>query len=56
MTTPDDSPQVFDGIDIKIEPEELEDPDTPATSDPDEMSGGDDDLGGTGGDNAGGAG
>ena len=56
MTTPDDSPQVFDGIDIKIEPEDLKDADTPATSDAEQMSGGDDELGGVGGDNAGGAG
>ncbi len=55
MTTPDDSPQVFEGTDISVDPEELGKEETPATSDPEEMSGGDD-LGGTGGENAGGAG
>jgi hypothetical protein len=53
MTTPDDSPQVFDGIDIKIEPEDLKQPDQAATTDPEELTD-EGRLGGAGG--AGGAG
>ena len=57
MTQPEDSPQVFDGTDIEVSPQDLETEETtPATSDPDQMRGGDDELGGTGGENAGGAG
>jgi hypothetical protein len=57
MTQPQDSPQVFEGTDISVEPEELKAKEaTPATSDPEQMTGGDDELGGTGGENAGGAG
>ncbi len=49
MTQPQDSPQVFDGIDIEISPEEVEaNDDEPATSDTDEMSGGGE-FGGAGG-------
>lgn len=55
MTNPEDSPQVFDGIDISVDPDELEKGDTPASSDPEQMAG-DGGLGGTGGENAGGAG
>ena len=56
MTTPEDSPQVFEGTDISVDPEELEEAGTPATSDPEQMTEADGDLGGTGGENAGGAG
>ncbi|MCW2680040.1 MAG: hypothetical protein JWM62_1441 [Frankiales bacterium] len=42
MTTPEDSPQVFKGTDIKIEPGDLEPEDTaegkPATTDPEELT------------------
>ncbi len=55
MTTPDDSPQVFEGTDIAVDPSELEDPPPTATSDAEAMDEGDA-LGGTGGSNAGGAG
>ena len=48
MTTPEDSPQVFQGTDIEVDPSELETEDEPATTDPDEMTD-DGDLGGTGG-------
>lgn len=49
MTQPQDSPQVFDGIDIEVAPEEVEvNDDEAATSDTDEMSGGGE-FGGAGG-------
>ena len=54
MTTPQDSPQVFEGTDISVDPEELKRGVTPATDDPEET--GDGAMGGTGGENAGGAG
>jgi len=38
MTTPEDSPQVFEGTDISVEPSDLETEDKPATTDPDEMT------------------
>ena len=56
MTHPEGTPQVFEGTDIEVDPDEvdgIEDADTPATSDPEQT---DDTLGGTGGGNAGGAG
>ena len=48
MTTPEGSPQVFEGTDISVDPDELEVEDRPATSDPDELSD-DGRLGGAGG-------
>jgi hypothetical protein len=48
MTTPEDSPQVFEGTDISVDPSELETEDTPATSDPEELTD-DGKLGGAGG-------
>jgi hypothetical protein len=48
MTTPEDSPQVFDGTDISVDPSELETEETPATSDPEELTD-DGKLGGAGG-------
>lgn len=55
MTTPQDSPQVFQGTDISVDPDDIKSAeDTPATSDPEQTS--DDAMGGTGGENAGGAG
>ena len=58
MTQPEDSPQVFDGTDISVDPDELEveADEKPATTDAEQMAGGDDGMGGTGGENAGGAG
>lgn len=53
MTTPEDSPQVFEGTDISVEPSDLETDDKPATTDPEELTD-DGALGGAGG--AGGAG
>lgn len=50
MTTPQDSPQVFEGTDISVEPSEIETEtaDTPASTDPEKMTD-DGKLGGTGG-------
>lgn len=56
MTSPQDSPQVFDGTDIVVDPDDLETPAEPATSDPDQRTDDHGAMGGTGGDNAGGAG
>ena len=55
MTQPDDSPQVFHGTDIEVDPDDLKvDEETkPATTDPEELTD-DGRLGGAGG--AGGAG
>lgn len=38
MTTPQDSPQVFDGTDIEVDPSDLETEDVPATTDPEELT------------------
>ncbi len=48
MTQPQDSPQVFEGTDISVDPEELEVEDKPATTDPEELTD-DGELGGAGG-------
>ena len=48
MTTPEDSPQVVEGTDIKVEPGDIEPEHEPATTDPEEMTDGGE-LGGTGG-------
>lgn len=40
MTTPEDSPQVFEGTDIWVDPDELKTQDTAATTDPDELTDG----------------
>jgi hypothetical protein len=56
MTSPQDSPQVFEGTDIEVDPDELEAPQEPATTDPEQQTDGSDAMGGTGGENAGGAG
>ena len=56
LTQPDQSTQVFDGVDVEVDPLALEQPvEEPATSDP-EQSTDDTAMGGTGGENAGGAG
>ena len=47
MTTPD-SPQVFEGTDISVDPDELEIGDKPASTDPEELTD-DGRLGGAGG-------
>ncbi len=48
MTTPQDSPQVFEGTDISVDPKDLDVQDTPATSDPEQLTD-DGKLGGAGG-------
>jgi len=56
MTQPEQSPQVFDGVDVEVDPLALEQPvEEPASSDP-EQSTDDSSMGGTGGKDAGGAG
>ena len=55
MTQPPDSPQVFEGTDITVDPDELETPDEPATTDAEQLTD-DGGQGGVGGENAGGAG
>ena len=59
MTQPQDSPQVFDGIDIEVDPDDVETPDAedqPATSDAERFREDGDTQGGTGGLDSGGAG
>jgi hypothetical protein len=53
MTQPEDTPQVFEGIDIEVDPKDLDPEHEPATTDPEELTD-DGRLGGVGG--AGGAG
>jgi hypothetical protein len=38
MTQPQDSPQVFEGTDISVDPEKLDVEDKPATTDPEELT------------------
>ena len=56
MTQPPDSPQVFDGTDIQVSPEQIEGDEQPATSDAEAYREDGDTQGGTGGLDAGGAG
>ena len=56
MTDAQDSPQVFDGTDIEVSPEEVEGDEQPATSAAEAFREDGDTLGGTGGRDAGGAG
>jgi hypothetical protein len=53
---PQDSPQVFDGTDIEVAPEEVDGEEQSATSDAEAFLEEDETLGGTGGVGAGGAG
>ena len=56
MTQPQQSPQVFDGVDVEVDPLALPQPaEEPASSDPAETTD-DTAMGGTGGEDAGGAG
>ena len=56
MTQPEQSPQVFDAVDVEVDPADLDEPtEEPATSDPEKMTD-DGAMGGTCGENAGGAG
>lgn len=48
MTTPEDSPQVFEGTDISVDPSEVAAEDSPASTDPEESTD-DGSLGGAGG-------
>ena len=53
---PQDSPQVFDGTDIVVDPAEIEGDEETATSDAEALREEGETLGGTGGADAGGAG
>jgi len=56
MTQSQQPPQVFDGVDVEVDPLDIEQPvETPASSDPAETTD-NTEMGGTGGGNAGGAG
>lgn len=48
MTQPEDSPQVFDGTDIVVDPEGLDEGQQSATTDPEQLSD-DGEMGGAGG-------